>query len=321
MDTIQTKIDAAVSEASKVIVGKEDRIRLILVAVLCGGHVLLDDLPGAGKTTLVKVMSKILGCGFSRVQFTPDLLPSDVTGVSVFDQRTGDFRTRMGPIMTNIFLADEVNRAIPRTQSALLEAMEELQITIDGETKPLPRPFILMATQNPVESESTFRLPAAQLDRFLFRLSLGYPSKEGEIDMLKTVGDEIPFDALSQVLSESEIVQMQKDIAAVSIGDKVLDYIVSIVHATRKSAMLTLPVSPRGSRGLYRAGKALAAARGRDFVTPDDIKTLVPFVLPHRVVLSGQARLANKTAESVIDEIAEEVPAPVFEREIIGVDE
>ena len=318
MNAIQEKIEMAVSEASKVIVGKEDRIRLVLVAVLCGGHVLLDDLPGAGKTTLVKVMSRIIGCGFSRVQFTPDLLPSDVTGVSVFDQKAGDFRLRMGPVMTNIFLADEINRAIPRTQSALLEAMEELQVTIDGETIQLPRPFILLATQNPVESESTFRLPAAQLDRFLFRLSLGYPSKDGEIEMLKTVGDEIPFDRLSQVLSEAEIVQMQKDIAGVSIDDKVLDYIVSIIEATRGSSMLALPASPRGSRSLYRAGKALAAVSGRDFVTPGDVQELAPFVLPHRVVLSGEARLLNKTPESVIDEIIREVPVPVSNRAIIG---
>jgi len=319
MKAIQEKIEAAVREASKVIVGKEDRIRLILVAVLCGGHVLLDDLPGSGKTTLVKVMSRILGLGFARVQFTPDLLPSDVTGVSVFDQKTGDFRVRVGPIMTNIFLADEVNRAIPRTQSALLEAMEEGQVTIDGETRKLPAPFILMATQNPVESESTFRLPAAQLDRFLFRLSLGYLSKENEMEMLRTVGDDIPFDALERILSESEIVQMQKDIATVTIDDKVLDYIASIVLATRESPMLSLPASPRGSRGLYRAGKALAAVCGRDFVTPDDVKTLAPYVLPHRVVLSGQARLADKTAASVIDEIVEKTPAPADDREIIGV--
>ena len=318
MNTIQERIDAAVHEASKVIVGKEDQIRLILVAVLCGGHVLLDDLPGSGKTTLVKVMSRILGCEFARVQFTPDLLPSDVTGVSIFDQKAGDFRLRMGPIMTNIFLADEINRAIPRTQSALLEAMEELQVTIDGETRQLPRPFILMATQNPVESESTFRLPVAQLDRFLFRLSLGYLPKEGEIEMLKTVGDGIPFDLLSQVLSDTDVLDMQKDIASVVIDEKVLGYIVSIVDATRESDLLALPASPRGSRALYRAGKALAAANGRDFVTPEDVKTLVPYVLPHRVALSGQARLENRTAVSVIEGIVAEVPVPASEREMVG---
>ena len=318
MKAIQEKIESAVQEASKVIVGKEDRIRLLLVAVLCGGHVLLDDLPGAGKTTLVKVFSKILGCGFARVQFTPDLLPSDVTGVSVFDQKLGDFRLRMGPIMTNIFLADEINRAIPRTQSALLEAMEELQVTIDGETRKLPTPFIVMATQNPIETESTFRLPAAQLDRFLFRLSLGYLPKEGEIEMLKTVGDEIPYEKLRQVLDGEEILEMQKAIASVAIDDKVFDYIVSIVGATRDSDMLKLPASPRGSRSLYRAGKALAAVQGRDFVTPEDIKALVPYVLPHRVSLSAQTRLANKTEASAIEEILAEVPVPVNERAIVG---
>ena len=318
MEYIQEKIEAAVREASKVIVCKEDRIRMILIAVLCGGHVLLDDLPGSGKTTLVKVMSRILGCEFARVQFTPDLLPSDVTGVSVFDQKLGDFRLRTGPIMTNIFLADEINRAIPRTQSALLEAMEEVQVTIDGETRQLPRPFIVMATQNPVESESTFRLPAAQLDRFLFCLSLGYLPKEGEIEMLKTVGDGIPYEALSKILDGSEILEMQKTITSVTISDNVLDYIVSIIDATRESNMLALPASQRGSRSLYRAGKALAAVQGRDFVTPEDIKSLVPYVLPHRVSLSGQMRLANRSAASVIDEILAGVPVPVDERAIVG---
>ena len=321
MKEIQTKIEAAVRETSKVIVGKEDKIRLILVAVLCGGHVLLDDLPGAGKTTLVKAMSRVLGCSFARVQFTPDLLPSDVTGVSVFDQKTGDFRLRMGPVMANIFLADEINRAIPRTQSALLEAMEELQVTIDGETRQLPRPFILMATQNPVEPESTFRLPAAQLDRFLFRLSLGYPSKEGEIEMLRTVGDEIPFDSLQKILGEREIIEMQKEIASVSIDDKVLGYIVSIVEATRESGMLALPASPRGSRALYRAGKALAAVSGRDFVTPGDVQALIPYALPHRVMLSGRARLENRTAEAVIEEIMTGTSVPVNERALVGAGE
>jgi len=318
MKSIRDKIEAAVNEAGKVIVGKEDRIRLILIAVLCGGHVLLDDLPGTGKTTLVKVMSRILGCKFARVQFTPDLLPSDVTGVSVFDQKLGDFRIRMGPIMTNIFLADEINRAIPRTQSALLEAMEELQVTIDGETQYIPAPFIVMATQNPVETESTFRLPAAQLDRFFFKLSLGYLPKDGEIEMLKTVGDEIPFDSLSQVLDGEEIMAMRKEIAAVAIDGKVLDYMVSIVEATRENPMLSLPASPRGSRALYRAGKAFAAAQGRDFVSPEDVKALVPYALPHRIALSGQARLENKTAASVIEEILAGVPVPFDERAIIG---
>ena len=318
MEHIQEKIELAISEASKVIVDKESRIRLILVAVLCGGHVLLDDLPGSGKTTLVKVMSKILGCDFSRVQFTPDLLPSDVVGVSVFDQKTGEFHIRKGPVMTNIFLADEINRAIPRTQSALLEAMEELQVTIDGETMQIPKPFILMATQNPVESESTFRLPAAQLDRFLFKLSLGYPSKEGEVEMLKTVGDEIPFDSLNTILNGDEILKMQKEIMGVSIDEKVLDYIVSIVETTRDSEMLSIPASPRGSRSLFRASKALAAVRGRDFVTPDDVKELVPFVLPHRVALSTQARLENKTTAAVIQDLLDEVPVPINDRAIVG---
>ncbi|MDR3304449.1 MAG: MoxR family ATPase [Clostridiales Family XIII bacterium] len=318
MNQVREKADAAVREASKIIIGKEEQIGLILAAVFSGGHILLDDLPGAGKTTLVKVLSKILGCTFSRVQFTPDLLPSDITGLSVFDQRTGDFRVMDGPIMTNLFLADEINRAIPRTQSALLEAMEELQVTIEGAARALPRPFLVMATQNPVESESTFRLPAAQMDRFFMRLSLGYPTRDQETLMLKTIGDEIPFDSLTPVLDAEEIRAIQKEISGIRIDDRVTDYIVQIVEATRGGKLLTLPAGPRGSRSLYRGGKALAAIRGRDFVTPGDIKTLAPYVLTHRIVPSGEARLMNKTAASIIEDILNTVPVPGGDEEMIG---
>jgi MoxR-like ATPase len=314
---IQEKTEAAIREASKVIVGKEDRIRLLLTAVLAGGHVLLDDLPGAGKTTLVKTLSRVLGCTCARVQFTPDLLPSDVTGLSVYDQKLGDFRLRMGPLMTNLFLADEINRAIPRTQAALLEAMEEGQVTIDGETIALPRPFLVMATQNPVEQESTFRLPAAQMDRFLMRLSLGYPDRDGEILMLKTVGDEIPFDSLVPIFAEGELVEMQARIPSVHISDKVLGYIVALAEATRTTPLLALPASPRGTRALYRAGKAWAAVAGRDFVTPDDVQTLAPHLLAHRVLVSGEARLSGKTEEDVIRELLKSVPVPVDEEDLI----
>ncbi|MDR0874749.1 MAG: MoxR family ATPase [Clostridiales Family XIII bacterium] len=317
MKTIQEKTEAAVREASKVIVGKEDRIRLILTAVLAGGHILLDDLPGAGKTTLVKTLALVLGCSQARVQFTPDLLPSDVTGLSVYDQKLGDFRLRLGPIMTNLFLADEINRAIPRTQAALLEAMEEGQVTIDGETIALPQPFLVLATQNPVEQESTFRLPAAQMDRFLMRLSLGYPDREGEVLMLKTVGDEIPFDKLNPIFAEGELAEMQQRVLSVHISDKVLGYIVSLAEATRQTPLLALPASPRGTRALYRAGKAHAAIHGRDFVTPDDIQTLAPYLLPHRSLVSGEARLSGKTEEDVICDILRTVPAPIDEEELI----
>lgn len=219
--------------------------------------------------------------------------------------------------MTNIFLADEINRAIPRTQAALLEAMEEFQVTIDGETIALPKPFIVMATQNPVEQESTFRLPAAQMDRFFMRISLGYPDSEGEILMLKTVGDEIPFNKLEQVFNEGELVAMQQQIANVHISEKVLEYIVAIVDATRNTTLLVLPASPRGTRALYRAGKAWAASSGRDFVTPDDIKTLVPFILPHRVLVSGEARLSGRSETDVINEILSSVAVPVSEEDLI----
>jgi MoxR-like ATPase len=317
VNRIQEKTEAAIREASKVIVGKEDSIRLLLTAVLAGGHILLDDLPGAGKTTLVKTLSRVLGCSCARVQFTPDLLPSDITGLSVYDQKAGDFRLRLGPIMTNLFLADEINRAIPRTQAALLEAMEEGQVTIDGETIVLPRPFLVIATQNPVEQESTFRLPAAQMDRFLLRLSLGYPDREGEILMLKTVGDEIPFDKLEAVFAEGELAEMQQQIPSVHISDKVLEYIALLGEATRTTSLLALPASPRGTRALYRAGKARAAIQGRDFVTPDDIQALALHLLPHRVLVSGEARLSGKTEEDVIRELLTAVPAPIDEEELI----
>ena len=317
MKNIQEKTLAAINEASKVIVGKDDRIRLIITSVLAGGHILLDDLPGAGKTTLVKTLSAVLGCSCSRVQFTPDLLPSDVTGLSVYDQKLGDFRMRLGPIVTNLFLADEINRAIPRTQSALLEAMEEGQITIDGETIVLPRPFLVMATQNPVEQESTFRLPVAQMDRFSMRISLGYPDPEGEVLMLKTVGDEIPFDKLEQIFEDGELVSMQQQISSVFISDKVLAYIVAVVEATRNTTLLALPASPRGTRALYRVSKAWAASNGRDFVTPDDVKALVPHILPHRVLISGEAKLSGRTEVDVINELLATVPVPVDEEELI----
>ena len=317
MKNIQEKVQDAVAEASKVIVGKEDSIRLIITSVLAGGHLLLDDLPGAGKTTLVKTLSKVFGCSFSRVQFTPDLLPSDVTGLSVYDQKLGDFRMRIGPVVTNLFLADEINRAIPRTQAALLEAMEEGQVTIDGETIELPRPFLVMATQNPVEQESTFRLPAAQMDRFFMRLSLGYPDPDGEVLMLKTVGDDIPFDKLNRMFEEGELVDMQKQIRDVHISDKVLGYIVAVVDATRNTHLLVLPASPRGTRALYRAGKAWAAINGRDFVTPDDVKMLATHILPHRVMVSGEARLSGKTDVDIIKELLNAVPVPVDEEDMI----
>ena len=297
-------------ETEKIIVGKRDKIRLIIMAVLAGGHVLLDDLPGVGKTTLLKTLSIALGCTSKRVQFVPDLLPSDICGMKIYNQKTGDFQVVEGPVMTNLLLADEINRAIPRTQSALLEAMEERQVTIDAETLPLPKPFLVLATENPVESESTFRLPAAQMDRFLIRLSLGYPVAEEETRMLQNLGDRIPFETVETVTCAEELVKLQDQAAQVYVSDAVAAYIVALAGATRSHTDLSMGASPRGSRGLYRAAKVWAAMEGRDYVTPDDVQYLAVPVLSHRLLLTGQARFSGKSAESVVREVLSSVEVP-----------
>ena len=297
-------------ETEKIIVGKRDKIRLIIMAVLAGGHVLLDDLPGVGKTTLLKTLSIALGGTSKRVQFVPDLLPSDICGMKIYNQKTGDFQVVEGPVMTNLLLADEINRAIPRTQSALLEAMEERQVTIDAETLPLPKPFLVLATENPVESESTFRLPAAQMDRFLIRLSLGYPAAEEETRMLQNLGDRIPFETVETVTCAEELVKLQDQAAQVYVSDAVAAYIVALAGATRSHTDLSMGASPRGSRGLYRAAKVWAAMEGRDYVTPDDVQYLAVPVLSHRLLLTGQARFSGKSAESVVWEVLSSVEVP-----------
>ena len=309
--------DQIIAQVQKIVVGKEDQARLMVTAILSQGHILLDDLPGVGKTTLVKTLALALGCRFTRVQFTPDLLPSDVVGMNIFDQNTNSFRRMDGPVMTNLLLADEINRAIPRTQSALLEAMEERQVTIDGETTPLPAPFVVMATQNPVEFESTFRLPAAQMDRFFLRLSLGYPVPEEEARMLRGVGDSIPFDTVEAVTSADELVQVQKQIQSVSVADSVLDYLVALVSATRSHPLVRMGAGPRGSRALYRGSKTLAAMSGRDFVTPDDVQKLAVPVLAHRLVLSNEARLAGQDARSILEQLLDTVPVPPSRQEML----
>ena len=303
-------------ETQKIILGKEHEIKLIITAILADGHVLLEDLPGVGKTTLVKTLSLALGCQSRRVQFVPDLLPSDICGMKIYNQKTGDFQLIQGPVMTNLLLADEINRAIPRTQSALLEAMEERQVTIDGETSPLPSPFLVLATQNPVEAESTFRLPAAQLDRFLVCLSLGYPQEEEEIRMLQTLGDGIPYETVQTVTNAAELTQLQKEAAAVHVSDAVAGYIVALTQATRSHKALSMGASPRGSRSLYRAAKVWAAIHGRDYVMPEDVQTLVQPVLAHRLVLAGEARFAGKTAASVLQEILAGVEVPPSKEEL-----
>lgn len=311
---IKLLADKLQQETEKIIVGKSDKIRLVIMAVLSDGHVLLDDLPGVGKTTLVKTISKALGCDFGRIQFVPDMLPSDIIGMNIYNQKLGDFELRKGPVCTNVLLADEINRAIPRTQSALLEAMEEHQVSIEGNHIEMPKPFIVLATQNPVESESTFKLPAAQMDRFLIKLSIGYPSKEEEKKMLENLGDSIPFEKVNAVTSKEEILLAQKEIANVKVSEKVEEYIVSIAEETRKDSRLAMGASPRATKGLYKASKAWAAMNGRDFVTPDDIKEIVHPVLEHRLMLEGSTRYSGITAENVLSSILEkvEVPTDIF---------
>lgn len=301
-------------ETGKIIVGKSDRIRLIVMSILANGHILLDDLPGVGKTTLVKTISIALGCQSGRIQFVPDLLPSDIIGMRIYNQKTGDFELRQGPVMTNLLLADEINRAIPRTQSALLEAMEERQISIDGEQFPLPAPFLVLATQNPVESESTFRLPTAQMDRFLIRISMGYPTPKEERRMLRNLGDEIPFDQVRPVTNAQELVEAQRQISQVHLSDAVADYIVALAAATRSHPQLKMGASPRATRGLYRAAKVWAAMEGRDFVTPDDVKTLAAPVLEHRLILDSGARFSGVSVSAILDDVLERLQgAPELE--------
>ncbi|MDO4330581.1 MAG: MoxR family ATPase [Lachnospiraceae bacterium] len=295
-------------EIQQIIIGKEEPISLLIMAVFSGGHVLLDDLPGSGKTTLIKALSLALSCQFRRIQFTPDLLPSDILGMTVFNQKSGDFFLRKGPVFTNILLADEINRAIPRTQSALLEAMEEHQATIDGESLPLPSPFFVMATQNPVERESTFPLPAAQMDRFFIRMSLGYPSQEEEEQMLEQLGNSIPFASIHPVLSPDELTAVFQEIEQVHVSPAVRQYIVHLVHATRNHPRLETGASPRASKALFQGGRAWAAMEGRDFVTPDDIKAIAIPVLGHRVTLNSQARFSGVSAETIIAQILDTVP-------------
>ncbi len=313
LQMIKQFADSIIENVSKVIIGKEDVIRLALVALLAEGHVLFEDVPGIGKTTLSKALARTLGCAFSRIQFTPDLLPSDVTGIYWYNQKKQAFEFRPGPIMGQIILADEINRATPRTQSSLLEAMQERQITVDRDTYPLPQPFLVLATQNPIELEGTFPLPEAQIDRFLLKTRLGYPTAEQEDDLLLRYARQDPMTELEAVTSPAEIVRMQQAVRAVRMDDQVRGYLVQVVRATRDHPAVDLGVSPRGSLALYRASQAWAAVQGRDFVLPDDIKSLTPAVLTHRIHISPQTRLRGRTSEEVISEVVTQVPAPVFQ--------
>ena len=307
---MQEKIKEILDQIETVIVGKNEVMERILMAILAGGHVLMEDVPGVGKTTTAMTFARVLGLETRRVQFTSDTMPSDIIGFSVYDKDTGKLVYKPGAVMTNLLLADEINRAVPRTQSALLEAMEERQVTIDGETLPLPTPFVVMATQNPVESESTFRLPAAQMDRFLIRLSMGYPAPEEERRMLFSLGDSIPLDGLETVTSPEELVAAQDSLSQIRVSPEVAGYLVSLVGATRSHPMVRMGASPRAARALFRAARAWAAMAGRSFVTPDDIQALIHPVLAHRLLLTNEARLSGVTADGVLDQIAAQLPVP-----------
>ncbi len=303
-------------ETEKIIVGKRRQVDLILMAIFSGGHVLLNDLPGSGKTTLVKTLSLALGCDFRRLQFTPDLLPSDIVGMTVFNQKTSDFELVRGPVHTNILLADEINRAIPRTQSALLEAMEEKQTTIDGTTLPLPEPFVVLATQNPVERESTFMLPAAQMDRFFVCLSMGYPTAREEEQILLSLGDGIPYEQVKAVVSPEIIRQIREETTSVQVLEHCLHYMVDLVQRTRNCEWLEQGGSPRASRSLYQGGKTYAAMQGRDYVIPEDIQAIWEPVMEHRVVLTGEARFQKKTPKQILAEILEQTEVPPYRKEL-----
>lgn len=295
----------------KVIVGKADVIDLALIAILCEGHLLLEDVPGTGKTTLAKTIAASLGCSFRRVQFTPDLLPSDLTGIYYFNQKAQEFEYRAGPVMAQILLADEINRATPRTQSALLEAMQEHQVTVDIATHALPRPFLVMATQNPIELEGTFPLPEAQLDRFLMKVALGYPDEAGENAMLLRFERTDPLDTLESVVGPGDILAMQEAVRAVRVENSVRQYIVNVCRATRLHDDIMLGASPRATMALYRTGQARAAIYGREFVIPDDVKQMAPHVLTHRLVVNPQTRLRGRAPEDVVLEVVNTVPVPV----------
>ena len=311
--TVQSLARAIQENIARVIVGKAQTVELLLAALLTEGHVLLEDAPGLGKTKLAKALARSLGCSFQRLQFTPDLLPSDITGVNVFNQKTSEFDFRPGPVMAQIVLADEINRAGPRTQSALLEAMEERQITVDGVTRPLPRPFLVLATQNPIELEGTFPLPEAQLDRFLLRLAIGYPETEEERAILRRFRDSDPLDELQPVASGEDVLVMARACRAVHVGEAMETYILKLTRATREDPAVALGASPRGALALYHTAQALAAIRGRDFVSPDDVQALVMPVLAHRLIPSGQSRVRGKAVADILRELASKVPVPVEE--------
>ena len=310
MTDLQIFADEVIANVEKVIVGKREAIELTLINLLCQGHLLIEDVPGVGKTMLARSLAGSLGCTMSRIQFTPDMLPSDVTGVSIFNQASREFEFRPGPIMSQIVLADEINRATPKTQAALLEAMQEQQVTVDGVTHQLPKPFMVLATQNPIEYEGTFPLPEAQLDRFLLRIRLGYPSHADEIRVLESQSIQHPVETLKPVATAKDVLKAQADVKQIYVADAIKKYIVDLTRQTREQGDVYLGASPRGSLALFHAGQARAAIQGRDFVLPDDVKALVPACLGHRLILGPAARLQDLSAEKVLDEVMDKVPVP-----------
>jgi MoxR-like ATPase len=310
MSDVKIFAQRVISNIEKVIVGKTKTVELAVVGLLCQGHLLIEDVPGVGKTMLARSMARSLGCTFSRIQFTPDMLPSDVTGVSIFNQVSREFEFRPGPVMAQVVLADEINRATPKTQAALLEAMEERQVTVDGVTRILPRPFMVLATQNPIEYEGTFPLPEAQVDRFLLRLRLGYPGADNEVQVLERQQFRHPFETLEQVVSVEELTEMQEAIKEVYVTPALKRYMVELARQTREHGEVYLGASPRGSLALYRTSQARAAMDGRNYVLPDDVKALAGPALAHRVILGPGARLRDLTAEQIVSEIMQGVPVP-----------
>ena len=310
MQQVQSIVERITENVEKVIKGKRDVIELTLLTLLCDGHLLIEDVPGVGKTMLARSIAKSTGCTFRRLQFTPDMLPSDVTGVSVFNQKTREFEFRPGPIFAQVVLTDEINRATPKTQSALLEAMEERQVTVDGVTHPMSRPFLVLATQNPIEYEGTFPLPEAQVDRFMMRIGIGYPKPEDEWAILDSQQLLHPIEELGQAIAVEEFLAAQQAVKQVHVNDLVKEYIVALVGATRKHTDVYLGASPRGSLALYKTGRARAAILGREYVIPDDIKVLAEPALAHRLIISPSARIKSVDPRAVIEEVVNSVPVP-----------